>query len=365
MVEELKEENVDSAVLAARRVVGFYGDVDVSWSIMVDARLSSPLDPDVVRDRLAGVVSLNPHLGLSPRFECVGPSDLDRVRQAFADDSYGDQAPLVRGAVDTGGRRVLIAVHHGAADGFGMLAMLSAVLGADLRSTTRGVLGTVPQASFVRSSVGRLFEAAVRPPLRFAPDIPSGSGGHGDWLVERNIDAPRPGTPALVAAVRLALLEWNASRGDVRRSPVVIAVGASKRDHSKAPTPDRSTAYLRLFDVRAGSSAEARELLAATAPEPDFPVSTGWGLAPKVTRLLRNRLGSSALVSNLGRVDGQGILDHLVLFPCATGPSGIAVGLTSVDRTTNLLVRARRTHFSEAAAREIHRRIGHLVEAGI
>jgi hypothetical protein len=360
-----KTAGVHPAVLAARRVVGFYGDVAVSWSIMVDARLTAAVEPEVLRERLVDVVRENPHLGLPPRFEVVAPADLDHVRQVFADEPYGNQEPLVRGAVDTTGRRVLVAVHHGAADGFGMLAILSRLLDTDLRSSTRGVLGAVPHTSFVRSSVGRLVEAAFRPPQRFEPDVVTGTGGEGDWIVERNIDALKPGTPAMVVAVRLALLDWNAVQGRRSHRPVVIAVGASKRDHTQAPSPDRETAYLRLADVDVSASAKARELLMATPPEPDFPVSTGLGIAPMVTKVLRNRLGSSALVSNLGRVDGRGVVDHIVLFPCATGPSGVAVGLTSVDGTTNLLVRARRADLSETAAREIHARIARHLEAGI
>ena len=163
----------------------------------------------------------------------------------------------------------------------------------------------------------------------------------------------------------MVLLEWNASQGRRSRRPVVIAVGASKRDHNTAPSPDRDTAYLRLADVRVSTSEEARRLIMATPPEPDFPISTGWGVAPLVTKMLRKRLGSSALVSNLGRVDGRGIVDHIVLFPCATGPSGVAVGLTSVDDTTNLLVRVRRADLSERAAQEIHARIARHLQAGI
>ncbi|MGH3739040.1 MAG: hypothetical protein ACRDT6_26095, partial [Micromonosporaceae bacterium] len=140
--------------------------------------------------------------------------------------------------------------------------------------------------------------------------------------------------------------DWNQRRGVPTRR-VVLALGASRRPGTGL-APDRCTAFFRLR-VPAGADASAvREALAGTPPEPDFPESGSSPLRP-VIRALGNRLGATALVSHLGRVDTPAPITALAFYPTASGPSGIAVGAATCGDTTTVTVRARRSAFDEPA----------------
>lgn len=126
-------------------------------------------------------------------------------------------------------------------------------------------------------------------------------------------------------------------------------MGLSRRPGSPTPAPDRDTAYTRLRAGGVSSTADARALMAATPPEPAFPVSDGGGLAPRAARLLSHRLGSTVLVSNLGLVDHPSV-EAISFWPVPTGPAGVCLGLASTSSTTTLTLRARRGWFSGMAA---------------
>ena len=87
-----------------------------------------------------------------------------------------------------------------------------------------------------------------------------------------------------------------------------------------------------------------RRALAAVDPEPDFPATSVRGVGPRVAHLLRRRLGATALLSNLGLIDGP--LDSIAMFPACSGPRAVAVGLASTRSTTTLSLRTRRTDFT-------------------
>ena len=124
----------------------------------------------------------------------------------------------------------------------------------------------------------------------------------------------------------------------------MLVVGASRRTVD-LPRPDRQTAYLRL---RLGPDVTASTiggLLAATPPEPDFPETSARGVGPRVVRVLRHRLGATAMLSNLGVVSGPGI-ESVVMFPASSGPRAVAVGLASTAAATTLSLRTRRRDFT-------------------
>jgi hypothetical protein len=137
---------------------------------------------------------------------------------------------------------------------------------------------------------------------------------------------------------------------------VSVAVGASRRLPGRPADPDRNTAYLRIRPVPAGTTrARARAILRSTAPEPDFPTTRGLGVGPVVTRALAGRLGSSVLVSSLGRVRAAspGVLDGLAFIPATGGPSAVAVGLVTAAAGTTLAVRVRQSEFSAETAEHL------------
>jgi hypothetical protein len=340
-----RDRAVDPAVLQARRVVGLYGDPDVTWSVVLALRLTAAHARVDVGARAAGLVEAHPHLGAAPVIESF--EDEAEVLDSFANRSYGDRDPLLRVALSDEGRTLVLAAHHGAIDGLGLLGAASALLGAPLESNARGIPPSAEPRAFVRSSVRRLGEALFRPPARVPGDRNDTGSSSGDWLAARPAVMGRPGSAALVrAAVDLV---QRADPDRERGGRLVVSMGLSRRPGSPVPTPDRDTAYMRLRAGAVRSVDDARTLIDATPPEPAFPVTDGRGLAPRVARLFAPRLGATVLASNLGRVDSAAVAT-IRFWPVPTGPAGVCLGLASTPTTTTLTLRARRRWFSEAAA---------------
>jgi hypothetical protein len=329
--------DVDPAVRQARRVVGLYGDPDVTWSIVLQLDLAEALSSEEISARVPAVFGAHPHLGLHPAIERRDATTLDR----FANEPYADDAPLVRLALDDAGRQFLVAAHHGAVDGLGLVGLAGRLLGLELGTSARGVQRTGEEPGFLAGSLRRIQEIVLRPPERFRG---SQRAERGDHLVGTVLPFRRQGTGALAWAGLSALRLWNGSPPS--RSQAVIALGVSRRSGLPAPPPDRNTAYTRLRVSGIESRAALTELLIRTEPEPDFPVTDAHGLGAVVTRLLASRLGASMLVSNLGEISGRGVTSAR-FWPVASGPNGVSLGLVSAGDTTTMTVRARRGWFSE------------------
>lgn len=335
------------AVVHARRVVGLYGDSGVTWSIVLAAELAEPRSADEVEAALADLVARNPHLGSAA--PVVRFTDESAVLGAFADTPYGDQDPLLRVAVSADERMLVVAGHHGALDGLGLLGAASVLAGVDLGSSARGIDRETQPGGFLRRSATRLAEALLRPPLRLAA---AGGSGTGDLLVARTVEAHRPGSAALVAAAATTVRRWNADHGDRRTGRLVISMGLSRRPGTPVAPPDRDTAYVRLIADGVDDIATASQLLAATEPEPAFPENSGGGVGPAVIKLLRSRLGATVLVSNLGRIADPGVR-AVRFWPVVSGPAGCAIGLASAGGTTTVTVRVSRSWFSAQEAHEL------------
>ena len=334
---------VDDAVRQARRVVGLYGDPDVTWSIVLQIDLTEAVSLDDCSARLPALFEAHPHLGRLPVIERLDPTTLDR----FANDPYADSAPLVRLALDDAGGRFVVAAHHGAVDGLGLVGLAGRVLDRDLGTSSRGVQRTGREAGFFAGSVRRLREIVLRPPERFGG---SQRAEVGDHLQKVEMPLDRQGTGALAWAGLQALRQWNAQtpRG---RQPVV-ALGVSRRSGWPAPAPDRDTAYSRVHVAAVDSRAAMTSLVGRTEPEPDFPVTDGRGLGAVVVRLFASRLGASMLVSNLGLVSHPQV-SSASFWPVASGPNGVSLGLVSAGDTTTLTARVRRGWFSEDDAAKL------------
>jgi len=359
-----RESGTDPAVLHARRVLGLYGDPDVSWSIVLACTFAVPRERDAVAAAIAVLSSAHPHLGRPAELRSYSSEQEEEVLTAFADTVYGDHDPLLRVALSEDGRTLLVAGHHGAVDGLGLLGACSALAGSDLTSSAAGIERGAEPRGFVRASIGRLAEALVRPPVRLAArrESPEATG---DWLASREVQAGRTGSGALLMGAVASVRRWNTEARRRRRTaaPVVVAMGLSRRPGTPTPSPDRDTAYVRLVADEVTSAAAATELVRRTVPEPAFPVTDGGGLAPRLVRLLSGRLGSTLLVSNLGLVRGEHLLS-VRFWPVPAGPAGTAIGLASTARTTNVTVRLRRGWFSRAdAATFVELVAGELVRA--
>lgn len=305
-----------------------------------------------VRKRLDAVVTDHPHLGSTPRPAHVKADAWTQARADFADRPYTPDEPLVRVALLDGGadtaRRVLIAAHHGAADGIGLLALLGAVLDQPVSSSARGVTGRGVRGPFLSSAARRLGEAWFRPPSRVAA-VPG--GGAADVLRAAEVDAARLDTATLIIAGARAVRGFNAARNVAARR-VVAAVGAAKSG-GQQPSPRHDSTFLRLAVDDKASAASVRELLRAQPPEPDFPAAAS-KLASTAARLLAARLGSTFLASNLGRISADSVTS-VRFYPTASGPNGLSFGLASTASTSTVTVRAR--SLSTSAADELLERL--------
>lgn len=335
----------------AHRVVGLYGDPTVSWSILLEAELhAAPPDPEKLRTRLAAAVQQYPHLGPVPEIEVT--DDLPAVRDRFASAPYERTAPLVRVAI--GERTLLVAAHHGALDGLGLLALLGILLDVPVSSAARGIGARAGGKPFALSALHRLAEALFAPPGRIAPDRGQSAATHahgarsapaaGDVFAARHEPRLRLSASGFVAAAARAAERWNHAH-NTRTARVVAALGASWRSGA-APEPVHDSAFFRL---RLRPGVDVAAVLAAQAPEPDFPARSS-RLARLGTRLLASRLGSTFLVSNLGVVSTGDTVRSLAFYPAASGRSGVAFGAATTGAVTTLTVRARRRDFDARAA---------------
>lgn len=329
----------------AREVVGLYGDPDNPWGICAEFGLTDPVSVDELTRNLAALCAARPLLGEAPIVRAVSADAWDDTRADVATMPYGDGEPLLRILLDSRGLRLLVGAHHGVVDGLGLVAVAAAALGRPIDSGAVGIGSRPARHGFLRSSVGRLVEAVFIPPSRFEPTTPvdrrhgNGTDRHEDLSLVR-LDSGRRGTAALAHAVLRVFEDWS---GGTR--PLVV-VGASRRPPGELQ-PDRQTAFLRVQLRRRSSRDAVRAALAAVSPEPDFPVTSVGGVGPRVTHLMRRRLGATALLSNLGVLDGRG-LDYVAMFPAASGPRAVAIGLASTPRATVLSLHTRRADFSSA-----------------
>ncbi|MDT7798892.1 MAG: hypothetical protein QOI78_2325 [Actinomycetota bacterium] len=330
----------------AHRVVGLYGDPTVSWSILLEADLFSAPEPEKLRARLAAALPQYPHLGPAPSVEQATAAGFPEVRARFAAEPYERGAPLVRVAVRTGEPALLVAAHHGALDGLGLLALLGFLLDVPVSSAARGIgERTGGGKPFLVSAVQRLAEALFAPPGRIEPDRDAERAG--DVFEARCM--PRLGLSAagFVAAATHATGRWNRAHG-ARTARVVAALGASWRSGA-APEPVHDSAFFRLRLPSDPDSAGVADVLRAQPPEPDFPARSS-RIARLGTRLLASRLGSTFLVSNLGVVSTGDTVRSIAFYPAASGRSGVAFGAATTGDTTTVTVRARRKDFGAAAA---------------
>jgi hypothetical protein len=329
----------------AHRVVGLYGDPTVSWSILLEAELGAAApEPEKLRARLAAASRQYPHLGVVPEIERI--TDLPAVRDRFASAPYERGAPLVRVAV--GEPTLLIAAHHGALDGLGLLSLLGILLDVPVSSRARGIGERTGGKPFALSALQRLAEALFAPPGRITPDREREAVG--DVFVAHHEPRVRLGAAGFVAAAVRATERWNRAHG-ARTARVVAALGASRRSGA-APEPVHDSAFFRLRLGHGVAGTDVAEVLKAQPPEPDFPARSS-RLARLGTRLLASRLGSTFLVSNLGAVATGDTVRSLAFYPAASGRSGVAFGAATTGGTTTVTVRARRKDFDALSAAKL------------
>ncbi len=354
---------VDPAVHRAREVVGLYGDPTASFGIGVEVEFERPLIARDLELLAAAEWAARPHLGQVPEIERAGSQEWSSRRADVCARPYERHGPLTRVLLAADPTRLVVAAHHGAVDGLGLLGLVGLLTGTSISTGARGIADRRSAHSFVRTSARRALEAVWRPPVRFpghgSGQSPGsvGAGSH-EELSDVVLPSTAVGTADLVAALLVALDE----RAHVGRRNRVLLIGASRRT-TPIVAPDRATAYLRLTTDRRLDAHEVRSRLEALEPEPDFPETSAAGLGPAITRLMRARLGATALVSNLGLIDGPG-LRQVIMFPAPSGPRAVAVGLASTRHSTTVSLRTRRSEFTRAEHEQLLSDVATALAAG-
>ncbi len=327
------------------------GHTEISWSIVLQARLREMPPLDEAERRLSEAWPRD-RAGAPPPLEMLPEAVRDdRVRDA-ADRPYGPDEPLCRVLVfESPAPSVVIAGHHAILDGLGLVSVLLTFVGQPISTATRGIEPDRPaRRGGVAYAIGRLAEAALHPPDRVAAE--PGAGGTGDHLVAAGVSVAVDSASLVAASVR-AVRNRNRRRGD-RGGRLVVAVGASRRAGRSASLDDapRRSAWFRIRITDLDPNA-IRDQLRRQPPEPT-PVlpalapAAGW-----LGRGLASRLGSTLLVSNLGRLEPHGPVTAAAFYPSAHGRSGLSVGCVTVDETTTVTVRARRRDYTEQAAADL------------
>jgi hypothetical protein len=335
-------------VRRAREVVGLYGDPSVTWGICVDLGFAESVVTEEIPARLAALVDAHPHLGRVPRVVSVPESRWQEAVRSVASDPFGDCDSLVRIATSVDGRRLLVGAHHGACDGLGLLAVANAVTDAGISSEARGIGDRSAERPFLLSSARRLGEALLAPPARFRGTRRPGEVG--ERFLRRDLPAVRAGTATVAHAISEAFATWRRERRVSGRRPLV-SFGASRRPANQLQ-PDRQTAYFRLPFDPAWTAEEFSDRIAALDPEPVFPETSAGGVGPRVTRALRNRLGATAIISNLGRLGGPGLVSA-AMYPAASGPHAVAFGFATTPERSTLTLRNRRSDFTDEESRAL------------
>jgi hypothetical protein len=259
------------------------------------------------------------------------------------------------------GNTLVIRAHHRHLDGVGLLALLHELTGTQVTSLARGA-GDRPAGSALRSTALRLTEVAVAPPARVARSAETPVDD--DSFAVRSV-AGSTRTAALVHAGAAAISRWNAAHGGSTRR-VAVAVGVSRTGGANLSIGENS-GWLRIRNVEQMSPDQVARAVASaplvstptgvlrSRPTRDRLVSTG-------LRLMAPRLGSTLLVSHLGRVQAPGVED-LAFFPITGGGSGMSLGAVTLENRTTLTLRARGRQHSDEGLQEILEALAEHVES--
>lgn len=329
-----------------------FPDERTEWVITLIATTNEPLDPLLVRDRLAAVHERAPIVGARLADEIWQPGDIPEIT-VFDEDpldhpgfdrgfDLATEAPL-RVLLGGGGTRLAIPAHHAALDGRAVTAILRALVGGPIPSPVDS-----PPPGPAGSKLP-LIRRLLRPAQRVSPNV-------GIWPTDSyattTVRVTGPGiTGQIAAACAGAARAHNLRLGDrLDRIGITIAVGG--------PDGVGNVASYRRVDLPIdGPIADAVTTAIRDDAEPGEQVSAPRWLM-RALRPVVDRFSDSILVSNLGRVELDGA-HRLEVFPVARGRSAVcfasatvAGGETSLTvRTRDLSPGATRRLLDDAAAR--------------
>jgi hypothetical protein len=291
---------------------------------------------------LEGVAADSPLLASRLRGKWWIPSSIPGISVAESGASPLDVAPTekfdlwneppLRVVTDPQGDWLLLCAHHFAFDGLGMVSLLPSLL--------TGTSEVLPQYG-VRASPRRAPTDAVRRLVRPADPIArSATAPRADSFVSTEVNLSGPGiTAKLARASAEAAREHNRDHNrPLKRIGLSVAVGGVGRE----------AATYRRVDVFPDQDVESAVTMALA--DPTVPAEVN-GLPPGafLLRPLLKRFSDTMLVSNLGRLDLDGVT-KVEFYPVARGRSAVAVGATGLTgQPVTLTLRARDLNPKDAA----------------
>ncbi|MGO4256410.1 hypothetical protein [Marmoricola sp. RAF53] len=241
---------------------------------------------------------------------------------------------------------------HSEVDGLRLLGALGRLLDVSVSTSVRGRPESA-SAPLAATACSRLADVLVRPQAHVSASREQQDESEHDVTVSRLISADLH-TADLIAAGARAVVAWNGMHGEHSRR-VTVSVGVATRS---APLPlGDFSGYLRLRNVEQLSADDVRRALA------DAPLQPGGGeitarsgllvtALRAAGRIAAPRLGSTLLVSHLGRVQAPGV-ESLEFYPVSGGGSGLSLGAVNEPIGTRVTLRARGTAHSRAGLSDL------------
>lgn len=372
------------------------------WSVQMEARVTGVLDGDRMRSALGTVLGSTGHDVLRV-VDCPDDASIDEARHRFQDsaDDLRTSPPLrARLARHPGGDLLMLRLNHAASDGFGALQVLRSIAAAYrgdaddaplpefMATRTLPVRPTsAPVSDWARRyrTAAELVRDRLARPARIAPDQPGDEPGYGYHLERMSVDETgpvvdpdRPGTSrnVLVAALHLAIGDWNLEHGNPGgQIGVLVPVNLRPPDWRDENVGNFSVTARVSTDrrERAGATWALRAVTAQTTRNKRTRTGTALlaaldrsGLLPLWTQqslvvlqpLTRNRLLDTAMLANLGSVeptvsfgaDAGETVDLWFSVPART-PLSLCIGAVTVSDRLHLVFRYPHRLFSPDAAR--------------
>lgn len=321
------------------------GDPTLPWNILVAVDLDRPPTREVLLERLTGIC--RPLGWRQPGPEAVVESDTPSALLPRLAASTDPDLPVTIGRTPAG---LVIRGQHRSVDGLGMLALVRDLAGVPVSAGARGVRPATVGTASVRALFDRLVEVTVRPQTVVTKSVIEPTV---DDVFASTTIAGSPRTADLVLAGARAISHWNGSAD--RRHRTSVAVGVSTVGGAHLEVADHS-GFLRLDRVERLSRQQIGDALTTaplqvggSRPGNDNPLVAA--AVRTAVRLFSARLGSTLLVSHLGRVRAPG-LASCAFYPVTGGGSGLSLGAVTVDDRTTLTMRARgRRHSTEGLER--------------
>jgi hypothetical protein len=326
------------------------GQEDLPWNILLVADLVEVPTPALLRERLTALSVTQGWGALSHDSVVEGERSALLARLAALPD-HGH--PVSVGRTDHG---LVVRARHAFVDGLGLLAVLRELTGEPVRSTAAGV-GSRPHRSAVRALASRLTEVAFRPPAPVAPS--PAAAVDGDVFAVAQVPGSRR-TADLAHATLAAVSDWN-RRAGARTDRVALAVGVSTVGGADLQVAEHS-GFIRIPDAQRHTRDELAARLAEDPLQVGGTARSGAvrrlrGVIRWASRMLAGRLGSTVLVSHLGRVESAAITGS-EFYPFSGSDSGLSLGAVTTGGRTTVTLRARGDQQSAAG---LERLLGDVV----